>query len=67
MEQIMAIADTGLVDYAYPMMMAQAKIKAAHDAVLRKDFDAAIEDTIVAMADIKLMLNALKEMRDLYQ
>lgn len=63
----MATVDNGLVDYAYPMMMAQSRIKSAHDAVLKKDFDAAIEDTITAMAEIKLMLNALKEMRELYK
>jgi hypothetical protein len=63
----MATVDNGLVDYAYPMMMAQSKIKSAHAAVLDKDFDAAIEDTMAAMAELKLMLNALKEMRELYK
>lgn len=63
----MAIVDNGLVDYAYPMMMAQSRIKSAHDAVLNKDFPAAIEDTMTAMAELKLMLNALKEMQELYR
>lgn len=57
----------GIVDYAYPMMMAQNRIKSAHDAVLKKDFSAAIEDTMTAMAELKLMLNALKEMQGLYK
>ena len=57
----------GIVDYAYPMMMAQSRIKSAHDAVLKKDFSAAIEDTMTAMAELKLMLNALKEMQGLYK
>lgn len=63
----MANVDNGLVDYAYPMMMAQSRIKSAHDAVLHKDFDAAVEDAMTAMAELKLMLNALKEMRELYK
>tara|TARA_R110000868_G_scaffold108996_2_gene297016 strand:+ start:172 stop:363 length:192 start_codon:yes stop_codon:yes gene_type:complete len=63
----MASVDGGLVDYAYPMMMAQSRIKSAHDAVLNKDFTTAIEDTMTAMAELKLMLNALKEMRELYR
>lgn len=56
-----------IVDYAYPMMMAQSRIKSAHDAVLKKDLSAAIEDTMTAMAELKLMLNALKEMQGLYK
>lgn len=60
-------AEVGLVDYAYPMMMAQRALKDAHEAVLRKDFDGAIEQTMLSIAEAKLMLNALKEMQELYR
>ena len=56
----------GIVDYAYPMMMAQKELKNTHAAVLRKDFDAALEHARAALAETKLMQNALKEMKDLY-
>jgi hypothetical protein len=48
-------------------MQALNSIKAAHNAVLEKSFDAAIEQAFVALAETKLMLNALKEMRELYK
>ena len=57
---------SGLVDYAYPMMMAEKELKNTHTAVLRKDFDAALEHAFAALAEIKLMQNALKELKDLY-
>jgi hypothetical protein len=57
----------GIIDYAMPMMQALNSIKAAHNAVLEKSFDAAIEQAFVALAETKLMLNALKEMRELYK
>ena len=40
----------GIVDYAYPMMMAQKELKNTHAAVLRKDFDAALEHARAALA-----------------
>jgi len=57
----------GIIDYAMPMMQALNSIKAAHNAVLEKSFDAAIDQAFVALAETKLMLNALKEMRELYK
>ena len=63
----MATVDNGLVDYAYPMMMAQKALKDAHTAVLNKDFEGAIEQTMLGIAETKLMLNALREMQELYR
>lgn len=57
----------GLIDYSMPMLQAMACIKAAHNAVLEKSFDAAIDQAFNALAETKLMLNALKEMRELYK
>lgn len=61
----MGIAD--MVDYSYPMLMAQKALKDAHDAVLEKDFDKAIEHAMVALAETKLTLNAIKEMQEFYK
>jgi hypothetical protein len=67
MEKAMATVDNQLVDYAYPMMLAQKALKDAHEAVLEKDFRAAIDRAYDAIAETKLMLNALKEMQELYR
>jgi len=65
MEKAMAIASP--VDYSYPMLMAQKALKDAHEAVLKKDFDVAIDQAFSAMVETKLMINAIKEMRRLYK
>lgn len=61
----MGIAD--MVDYSYPMLMAQKALKDAHGAVLEKDFDKAIEHAMAALAETKLTLNAIKEMQEFYK
>lgn len=53
-----------VVDYAYPCMMADRALKEAHTAVLERDYDKAIEHTMVALAETKLMLSALKDMKE---
>ena len=65
MEKAMAIANP--VDYSYPMLMAQKALKDAHEAVLKKDFDGAVEEVMTALAETKLTLNAIKELRELYK
>jgi hypothetical protein len=64
--QVMAIyKGEMMVDYAYPCMMAEKALKKAHDAVLDSDLDAAIEAALVAMSEAKLMLNALRHMKEI--
>ena len=53
-----------MIDYAYPCMMAEKALKKAHDAVLDNDLDAAIIEALVAMSEAKLMLNALRHMKE---
>jgi len=53
-----------IVDYAYPCMMAERALKDAHDSMLDREYDKAIEHTLEAMAEVKLMLNAIKEMKE---
>jgi hypothetical protein len=45
-------------------MMAEKALKKAHDAVLDNDLDAAIIEALVAMSEAKLMLNALRHMKE---
>jgi hypothetical protein len=54
----------GIVDYAMPCMMAEKALKQAHDAVLDNDLDAAIEHTLEAIVEARLMLSSLKVMKE---
>ena len=53
-----------IVDYAYPCMMAEKALKQAHEAVLKNDFDGAIEQTLQAIVEARIMLNSLKDMKE---
>jgi hypothetical protein len=53
-----------IVDYAMPCMMAEKALKQAHDAVLENDLDAAIEHTLKAIVEARLMLGSLKVMKE---
>ncbi len=56
---------TAIVDYAYPCMMAEKGLRKVHDAMLDNDFDVAIEAAIQTLVDTKLMVNAIKDMKDM--
>jgi hypothetical protein len=65
MDNVMTIYEGELmIDYAYPCMMAERALKRAHDAVLDNDLEKAIEEALVAMSEAKLMLTALKHMKE---
>ena len=53
-----------IVDYAYPCMMAETALKNAHDAMLEQDYDVAIGEALTALAETKLMINAIKDMKE---
>ena len=52
-----------MIDYAYPCMMAEKALKNAHDKVLDNDLDGAIVEALNAMAESKLLFNALRYMQ----
>lgn len=56
---------TAIVDYAYPCMMAEKGLRKVHDAMLENNFDVAIETAIQTLVDTKLMVNAIKDMKDM--
>ena len=65
MDKVLVIVKGELrIDYAYPCMMAERDLKDGHDAMLDRGYDEAIEHTLKAMAEVKLMLNAIKEMKE---
>lgn len=53
-----------MIDYAYPMMMAENAMKEAHIHMLNKEYDKAIEQMFVAMTEAKLTLNSIKHMKE---
>lgn len=60
------IDDTTLIDYAYPMMMAENALKQAHAHMLNKKHDEAIEQLFVAATEVKMTLNSVKHMKEQY-
>jgi hypothetical protein len=45
-------------------MMAEKALKQVHNAMLNKDFDTAVEAGIQALVETKLMVLAIKDMKD---
>lgn len=52
-----------MIDYAYPMMMVEKHLKAAHDALLMQDWDTGKEELIHAIAEARLAYNAVVHMQ----
>jgi hypothetical protein len=53
-----------MIDYAYPMMMAEKALKKAHDELLNKQYDAAIEELLIVAAEAKLAISSVKHMKE---
>ena len=53
-----------LIDYAYPMMMAERKLKDAHLALLDNNHDVGIDRLIEVATEVKLALNSAKHMKE---
>jgi hypothetical protein len=65
MDQVMVIVEGKLmIDYAYPCMMAEKALKEAHNAMLEGKYDVAIEAGLKALAETKLMITAVKDMKE---
>lgn len=55
---------TAIVDYAYPCMMAEKALKNLHDAMLRRDYEVALECALVAMTEARLTYNAIRHEKE---
>lgn len=65
MGKVMAIADGQVVvDYAYPCMMAERALKDLHNLMLEGKHDEAITAGINALAEVRLTIQAIKDMRE---
>jgi len=56
--------DESLVDYAYPCLMAEKYLKELHNAVLKGNYDAAIEFGLQAMVEVKITINAIRHEKE---
>lgn len=65
MEKVMVIVKgEQMIDYAYPCMMAEKALKEAHAHMLNNEHDEAIKQGLKAIAETKLMITAIKEMKE---
>lgn len=53
-----------MIDYAHPCMMAENALKATHNCMLEQEYDAAIEEALNALTETKLMINAIRHMKE---
>lgn len=53
-----------IVDYAYPCMMAERMLKELHKAMLDRDYDAAVEAGLAAIAEARLTVHAIRSMKE---
>jgi hypothetical protein len=56
--------NNAVVDYAYPMMMAEKALKEAHNHLLNREYDEAIEVMLSAITESKLTLTSIKHMKE---
>jgi hypothetical protein len=45
-------------------MMAENALKKAHDGMLEQDYDTAVNEAFIAIAEIKLMISTIKDMKE---
>lgn len=53
-----------LIDYAYPMMMAERKLKEAHDALLEHKYDVGIDRLLECIVEAKIAMNSVRHMKE---
>ena len=55
---------TAVIDYAYPMMAAEKSLKETHSFMLSKKYDDALEELLIAAAEVKMTINAIRHMKE---
>jgi hypothetical protein len=55
---------TTVIDYAYPMMAAEKSLKDAHLLMLDKKYDDALDEVLIATAEVKMTINAIRHMKE---
>lgn len=53
-----------LIDYAYPLMMAERRLKDAHAELLNRNFDGGLEKLLEAIVEVRIAVNAVRHMKE---
>jgi hypothetical protein len=53
-----------LIDYAHPMMMAEKHLKVAHDFLLSKQEEAAIEELYKAVVEVRMAIHSITHTKE---
>lgn len=54
---------SSLIDYAHPMMMAERKLKEAHEVLLDNKYSEGIDCLIQALTEVRLAIQSVRHMR----
>jgi hypothetical protein len=54
-----------LIDYAYPMMMAERHLRAAHEALLNHGMATGLEELEQALVDVRTAIMSVKHMQEM--
>ena len=55
---------TELIDYAYPLMMAERALKKAHDYLLEEDYILAIDQLEKAIVEVRIARNSVIHIKE---
>jgi len=58
---------TKIVDYSEPWMLARKALQKFHHAMLRKEHDAAIDEGVKAIAEIRLAIAAVRDLKERHE
>lgn len=56
--------EQNLIDYAYPMIMAERKLKEAHDALLERNYDLGMERLLECVVETKIAVNSVRHIKE---
>ena len=56
--------ETVNIDYAEPILMVQKHLRHAHTALLRREYDDAIEDLVQGVAEMRMAIAAIRHLRE---
>lgn len=52
-----------LIDYAYPMLMAERRLKEAHEALLNRKYDEGVELLLKAVTEVRIAVASVRHMQ----
>ena len=53
-----------LIDYAYPMMMVERRLREAHDALLERNYNIGLDRLLECVVEAKIAANSVRHMKE---